>query len=212
MVMLAPNGVLLDPPIETLVAGATLFRLHSATHAAQAFNPGRSPATPIARFSFFGDPPVPALYASDAIDGAINETLLRDVPLGGGTILLDQVENRVLSPIRTTRDLRLLQLHGHGFRQLNIRAEDITRTSSRLYHQTVPWAESAYMAGLDGVVWMSRHHDSSRAYVFFGRPGTTGPVEAHPDRSIVRAFGRDEHLDWLTQQLEPLHVVILDPS
>lgn len=210
--MLTPDGVSVRPLIETLPAGATLYRTHHAAYPAHAFNSGTHPARPSSRFSFFGDPPVPVLYASDTIDGALSETLLRDVPLAGGTVLLEQVENRVLSPVRTTQELRLLQLHGHGFRHLHIDPSQITLTSPRLYPQTVPWGEAACAAGMDGIVWMSRHHNSSRAYVIFDRPDTPGAVEDHPERSVVRAFSRPDHLNWLTRMLDPLNVVVLDPS
>jgi len=210
--MLTPGGESVNPPVETLPAGTTLYRIHRGAHPAHAFNPGRVPAQPSARFSFFGDPPVPALYAADTIDGAIGETLLRDAPMAGGAILLEQVEDRILSPIVTTAELRLLQLHGIGFRRLRVAASDVTLTSPRDYPRTVRWGEAAYAAGLHGIVWMSRHHDSSRAYVIFHRPDLESPVAQHPDTSAVRAFSRPDHLDWLTRVLNPLGVVIVDPS
>lgn len=211
--MRTPGGVWVkDPVTETLAAGATLFRIHNSAHRAHVFNPGRAPARPTSRFSFFGDPPVPVLYAADTIDGAISETLLRDVPLAGGNLMLEQVQDKVLSPIRSARELRLLQLHGHGFRRLNIAPEQITLTPPRLYDQTVPWAQSAYAAGLDGIVWMSRHHNTTRAYVLFDRPSAPSSIKAHPDKSSVRVFSRPDHLDWLTRMLNPLNVAVLDPG
>lgn len=210
--MLTPDGVSVDPLIETLPAGSTLYRVHSSAYPADAFNPGSVPARPRARFSFFGEPPVPVLYASETVDGALSETLLREVPLGGGSILLDQVESKALSPIVTVRELRLLQLHGHGFRHLKVAPEDITLTSPRQYPQTVPWGQQAYEASLDGIVWMSRHHNTSRVYVFYDRPHSPVTVGVHPDQATARAFSLPEHLDWLTRQLDPLDVAILDPS
>lgn len=210
--MLSPEGAAVDPLIETLPAGSTLYRVHGSGHPADAFNPGTSPAQPSARFSFFGDPPVPALHAADTVDGALSETLLREVPLEGGSILLDQVEGKALSPIITVRALRLLQLHGHGFRHLKVGPAHLTLASPRQYPHTVPWGQAAFEAGLDGIVWMSRHHNSSRVYVFYDRPNSPGTIDVHPDQVTARAFSLPEHLDWLTRRLDPLDVAILDPS
>lgn len=192
-----------DPPIEELPQGRTLYRIHANRFAADAFNPGSSPAVAVARFSFFGDPVVPALYAAETVDAAIGETILRDVPIEGGAVPLETVEDRVLSQIQVDRPLRLLQLHGNGFRQIKARPEDVTLTSPRLYPETVAWGQTAHDAGLDGIVWMSRHHNSSRAYVLFQEDA----VSASPNPT-VRDFRSPTDLDWLTQQLAPLNVTI----
>lgn len=99
--MFTPRGDVLEPLIETLSAGTVLHRVHRTSHPAAAFHPGRAPARPTARFSFFGDPPVPTLYAAETVDAALSETVLREVPVQGGTILLDQVEGLALSLITT---------------------------------------------------------------------------------------------------------------
>lgn len=77
------------------------------------------------------------------------------------------------------------------------------------------WGQAAFDAGLDGIIWMSRHHNSSRSYTFYDRSQTTGPeslISVHPDQASARAFSIPEHLDWLTRQLAPLDVAILDLS
>ncbi len=55
---------------------------------------------------------------------------------------------------------------------------------------------------------MSRHHDTSKAYVFFGRAGDRGDFAVHPDPAMVRAFAFTKDLDWLSRLLAPLNVTI----
>lgn len=206
-----PDGRRVDPAEEVLAAGSVLFRVHSHRFGPADYNPGHAPAVPATRFAFFGAPPVPVLYAAATAEAAISETLLHDVPIDGGRIDVDLVQSKVLSPVLSTRDLRLLCLHGHGFRRIGTAAEHVTRTAPSRYAETVPWAQSAHAAGFDGIVWMSRHHDTSRAYVFFAPHGGPGDVAVHPDPAMVRAFAFPKDLDWLTRLLAPLNVAITGP-
>lgn len=209
--METPDHRQVDPAEEVLAAGAVLFRVHSHRFGAADYNPGKAPAAPVTRFAFFGSPPVPVLYAAATAEAAISETILHDVPLEGGRIDVDLVQSKILSPVLSTRDLRLLSLHGHGFRRIGAAAEQVTRTAPSRYAETVPWAAVAHAAGFDGIVWMSRHHDTSKAYAFFGRLGDHGDFAVHPDPGSVRAFAFTKDLDWLTRLLAPLDVTITGP-
>ena len=203
-----PDHRQVDPAAEVLAAGSVLFRVHSHRFGPADYNPGRPPAAPVTRFAFFGSPPVPVLYAAATAEAAISETILHDVPVDGGRIDVDLVQSKILSQVLSTRNLRLLSLHGHGFRRIGVTAEQVTRTAPSRYRQTVPWAKVAHAAGFDGIVWMSRHHDTSKAYVFFGRAGDRGDFAVHPDPAMVRAFAFTKDLDWLSRLLAPLNVTI----
>lgn len=206
-----PDHRRVDPAAEVLAAGSVLFRVHSHRFGPADYNPGRPPASPVTRFAFFGSPPVPVLYAAATAEAAISETILHDVPIEGGRIDVDLVQSKILSPVLSTRDLRLLCLHGHGFRRIGAVAEQVTRTPPSRYAETVPWAAAAHAGGFDGIVWMSRRHDTSKAYVFSTAPGGPGDFAAHPDPTRVRAFAFPKDLDWLTRLLAPLNVVITGP-
>src|SRR5690625_2752169 len=149
MVRLAPDGRRIIPQEEVLEKSSVLFRIHSNRFSPATFNPGNEPAKIHSRFAFFGDPPVPVLYAAATSMGAISETLLRDVPIHGGRIVSHMLENKILSPITNTAPLRLLSLHGHGFRRIGTHAEDVTRTVPRQYSKSIPWAIAAFEAGFD---------------------------------------------------------------
>lgn len=209
--MLTPDGRSVRPLEEVLPAGAELFRVHQDRFGPADFNPGTAPGVQPTRFAFFGDPPVPVLYAADHPMAAISETLLHDVPVTGGALSASSVRTRVLSALEVVRDLRLVALHGDGFRRIGTAADRITRTPSSAYTFTVQWAQAAHDAGYDGMVWMSRHFDTARSCVIFD-PGDASPtVRAHPDPDLVRPFAFEAHLDWLTTRLAPLNVHITLP-
>lgn len=49
-------------------------------------------------------------------------------------------------------------------------------------------------------------------YIFDDRPHSPDTVGVHPGRAAARAFSLPDYLDWLSRQLDPLEVAILDPS
>ncbi|XKH58530.1 RES family NAD+ phosphorylase (plasmid) [Citricoccus nitrophenolicus] len=209
--MRTPDGRDVEPLENVLSAGTVLHRVHQTQFEPTGFNPGTSPDSERTRFAFFGDPPVPVLYAADTPMAAVFESILHDVPTRGGIVSEKKTRTQVLSAVQTTRDHRLLVLLGEGFRRVGEDAERITRTPASQYHQTVHWAEAAYDAGFDGMVWMSRKYDTDRAYVFFSRPDREDGFETHPDPDLARPFAYDTHLDWLTLELARLGVDIVQP-
>lgn len=208
--MLTPDGRRVQPQEEILDSGSRLFRVHSNRFGPTQFNPGSSPAAVQSRFAFFGEPSIPVLYAAETPEAAVSETILHDVPVSGGRIDLPLVQTKILSPIISRQPLRLLSLHGHGFRRIGTAAEDVTRTAPRDYTKSVQWAEAACEAGFHGIVWMSRHYDTSKAYVFFQGMETLRGFEEEHNSGRVRAFAFPQDLDWLSRLLAPLNVVITD--
>lgn len=72
------------------------------------------------------------------------------------------------------------------------------------------WAEAAHGAGLDGLVWTSRHCNDAKAYVFFGDRCTKALAQ---DPSHARIFAGPADQLWLIDRCAPLHVdVLLEPS
>jgi hypothetical protein len=148
-----------------LPAGEALFRVHGRSRLGHEFNPGYGAPT---RFAFFGEPAVPVLYAAATERAAIAESLLHDIPLTGGELTRSAYRQKCMSQLATNRDLRLASLMGLGLRRLGVSADQVTTTAAAHYPRTVRWAEAAYDAGFDGLVYMSRQCSSDRAYVFFG--------------------------------------------
>ncbi|WP_378144470.1 RES family NAD+ phosphorylase [Cnuibacter sp. UC19_7] len=188
-----------------IASGTALYRVHRNTREGTVFNPGVGSRT---RFAFFGDPPVPSLYAADTEIAALAETLLHDIPVTGGLLPLDSYAPYVLSLIRPRRPLRLASFLGTGLRRLRVGASDLTTTEASEYPRTVRWAEAAHAAGFDGVAYMSRQMNTSRAVALFGDRVTSSDLEVDP--GYGRAFaipsgGRD----WLIDVCAPMHVDVL---
>jgi RES domain len=195
-----------DPAIATLPAGHLLYRVLSAARTATDFNPGLGART---RFGYFGKPPVPIMYAADSEDAAIAETLLHDIPAGGGLLPYDQYADKVLVRLKVAQRLRLAVLHGTGLRRLKITAAELTASPASSYGTTVLWAEAAHDAGLDGLVWMSRQCNDTKAYVFFGDSCAKAFTQ---DPAHARIFASPADQIWLIDRCAPLHVdVLMEP-
>jgi len=196
-----------DPATAALPAGHLLYRVVSATRTATDFNPGIGAPT---RFGFFGKPKVPIMYAADTEDAAIAETLLHDIPAEGGLLPYDQYAGKVLVRLEVTHSLRLAILHGTGLRRLKVIAAELTSSPASGYASTVRWAEAAHDVGLDGLVWMSRQCNDTKAYVFFGDRCAHAFVQ---DPTHARIFASTADQIWLIDRCAPLHVdVLLEPS
>ena len=195
-----------DPATATLPAGHLLYRVLSATRTATDFNPGIGART---RFGFFGDPVVPIMYAADTEDAAIAETLLHDIPADGGLLPYDQYADKVLVRLEVTRTVRLGVLHGTALRRIKVTAAELTASPASSYDSTVRWAEAAHGAGLDGLVWMSRHCNDTKAYVFFGDRCEKALSQ---DPAHARIFASPADQIWLIDRCAPLHVdVLMEP-
>lgn len=185
-------------PLEfTLGAGTELFRVFSNQRTSPAeFNPGYGSPT---RFAFFGDPVVPTLYAAQTEEAAICETILHDVPPGPGTILFDDIKDKVCAQIKPNRDLELASFMGDGLRKIGTDAHQLTGTMASEYSRTVLWAEAAHQAGFDGIVWMSNRRNTDQAFVFFGdkvsEPDFT--VVPHRGHFYTAGPGFDRIVDYL---------------
>lgn len=126
------------------------------------FDPDTAAAIEADCESFFGDPIVPVHYAAATPEAAVHESILHEAVPHAHVPRASWVR-KVLTPLRTTRQFRLVQLHSAGHRRLGVHARGVTDTDSDQYAYTVEWALSAHAAGTDGVAWMSRQLNSVRA-------------------------------------------------
>ncbi len=172
MALPAPPGPQrLDPLVSEWAAGRPLVRVHRHEFAPTSFNPGGGRG----RFHPFAaedGSAVPTLYAADSVDGALSETVFRAVPVHGTarTLRASRLEPLRLSVLVPNRNLRLAALYGHGLRRLGLLRRDLIDTEIVRYERTAAWAAAlhAARAALDGLEWVSRQHDASRAVVLFG--------------------------------------------
>ncbi len=161
----------LDPLIHVWERGKSLLRCHDSRFGATEFNPGQGGGRFHHLMATSGEP-VPALYGSNTPDGAFSETVFHNVPIRGlrRRIRLPMLRSLMLSTLAPRRDLELAQLHGHGLRRLQVSRREIVETEANRYDWTRRWSEALHQSGgdLDGLVWVSRQHDTSLAVVLFG--------------------------------------------
>jgi RES domain len=194
------------PDFEAVSAGHLLYRVFTNVRPSTDFNPGVGAAT---RFGFFGKPVVPIMYAADTEEAAVAETLLHDIPVEGGDLPYDQYAQKALARLEVTRDLRLAVLHGVGLRRLKAAPEDVTSSPASTYPTTVKWAELAHRIGVDGMVWMSRLCNNSKAYVFFGDKCGGTPGAFVQDDSHARIFASPADQIWLIDLCAPMYIDVL---
>ncbi|BBX16266.1 RES family NAD+ phosphorylase [Mycolicibacterium duvalii] len=193
------------PRTATLGVGTQLYRVFTAApeRRATSFNPGFGSPT---RFAFFGDPPVPVLYAAATEEAAVAETLLHDVPAAGGVLPYDAYSRAVMARLEVARPLTVAVLHGLGLRKLKVTAAELTASGADTYSDTATWAHAAHEAGLDGLVWMSRMCNDAKAYVFFGDRCEGAFIQ---DVTFGRLFATGSDQLWLIDLCAPLHVDVL---
>ncbi|WP_189349642.1 RES family NAD+ phosphorylase [Zhihengliuella salsuginis] len=202
-----PSGRPFDPLEIRLDQDDDLYRVHSGRFQAVEFNPGRGARSRFAFFEVDGGT-VPVLYAASTPEAAVCETILHDLPPEEAKLYPSAFNGRVLSRLHPARGLRLASLTSEGLRRLRTRASDVTNTSPREYGATVKWAEAAFLAGYDGLAWVSDKHNESYAYVFFGRPGQGAAFIQDP--GFARAFGvNPADDDWLVGYCEKLGISVI---
>lgn len=189
----------LEPIVETLPAGTVLHRIHEPLLPAGSpndgtiGNPGVGKPT---RFAFFGDPAVPVLYAASTPQAAVHESVLHDAEPG---MFLPRAHwaSKVLSVLHTTVGIPIAMFHGEGLRRFGLFASDLTDTDLTAYPRTVAWAEAAWRAGLAGVSYMCRHHNSSRAVCLFTDRLDDEALTAAPSHPDTKVFTLPADAAWL---------------
>jgi hypothetical protein len=135
----------------TLPSGTEFVRVHHRRFAGDEFSvPRRLP---------LGPPVVPTLYGARDDATAIAEALFHDVPLAGN-LPRAALEGRLLTRLRATRELRLIELADRGL--IDTPAADYPRTAqaaARLHAET---------PDADGITWTSRRFPTGQAFVLFG--------------------------------------------
>lgn len=199
-----PDPSTLDPLLETWARGERIVRCHRSVFGATEYNPGFGRG----RFHPFG---VPTLYGSSSLDGALSETVFHDLPIRGPgrAILRSSLKTMLVSVLAPVRDLKLVQLHGYGLRRLEISRAQLIESGSDEYTRTLGWARALHGCGerIDGLVWVSRQHDTSLALVLFG------DRVPRPDLEVIEAplpLYRGDGLEAVQRAAEQAGITLLE--
>jgi hypothetical protein len=188
-----------------------VVRCHSVRFGATEFNPGFGsgrfhPFTDLA-----GKGAVPVLYAADDLDGCLSETIFHNVPVTGRDKRVGRfsLEEMVVSTLTCERELTLVQLFGFGLRRLGMSRLELIESGADDYRATAAWARSFYTSSrsIDGLIWVSRQKDDSRALVLFGDrvARSSLKIDRHP-LALYVSPGFDE----VQQAAEKAGILILD--
>ncbi len=199
-----------EPLRETVPAGTTLYRVHEPYLPDGTVNQGTVPNPGVgkpSRFAFFGDPTVPALYLADEPEGAVYESVLHDAE-PGSFLPRVQWQSKVLTVLEVVRDVDVVSFHSDGLRRFNLFASDLTDTDRTHYPESVQSAQAAWAIGAQGVSYMSRHYNSSKALCLFGDRLPEDTFRVHLRHPHARAFSIPQDREWLASLAQAMRVVL----
>ncbi|PTR30541.1 RES domain-containing protein [Rhodococcus sp. OK519] len=208
-----------DPPthlppalVVTLPADTSVWRIHSAARGGADLNPTPRPRVRTGgRFDSL-DGSYGYLYAGDSPAAAVAETLCRNLPVDQSPRLIPriQIRGRVLSELRTTRPVRVIDLTGTGAARLNAGVW-LTKCDPSGYLATRRWAAAVLAAdpGIDGVQYRPRHDENNLAWMLTDAPGITAHPALEPVGGVVPLDSADGH--YLLGALLAAHNAALAP-
>lgn len=209
VVPIPPHASKLNPLVDRWPAGTKFIRSHSIAFGATDFNPGFGRG----RFHPFevDGKQIPSLYGGDSLRGAISETVFHDVPIRGPNrrVLLEEVKKYIASSLVALRDLKLIRLHSTGLRRLQVGRTELIESDADRYDETVPWARALYEwhGNADGLVWISRQDDTSKAIMLFGDRVDPAELQIAPPAPLPLGLGRG--LDEVLQIAEESNITVI---
>ena len=116
---------------------------------------------------------IPTLYGASTLDGALMESVFREVPTPPADYILNletiRDEQLVVSRIRPRRTLKLVDLSTKGLKRLGLTRSALIDTPVAMYPKTRKLAEQLYAgAAAQGLAWTSRQDDEAAAVMLFG--------------------------------------------
>lgn len=163
----------LSPNVASWAAGTPLFRVYDVAGSPRDFHPG----DPAHRGRFHplvagtGAQRMPVLYGADDLDGALSETVFHDVPVRGTKVVpWAKLRHKIAIRLMCRRGLALVDLTGYGLLRIGVSRAELIDSDARSYPTTAPWAQALHAQAprADGLLWVSRQHDTSRCLMLFG--------------------------------------------
>ncbi|WP_051640311.1 RES domain-containing protein [Cellulomonas sp. URHE0023] len=165
----------LDPLTYDWPAERPFVRVYRSPRDVGAFWHGAAPGVAPTRFGPILDgtgSPVPLLYAGDTLLSALAESVFHDVPVGGTNkrVFFASLKRRLAGAVAPTRALKLIDLTSTGLHRLRVPRTTLIESGSTHYADTAAWAHAlhAHPGNFDGMLWVSRQEDTTRAVVLWG--------------------------------------------
>lgn len=155
-------------------AGSRWHRVHADRYAAVELNPGKGNARFSPIFNSKGVA-IKTIYAAATLDGAMMESIFHDVPFRAGqhaskTVFKDKLSDQLHSVVAIGEELNLADLGTKPLHRLGVSRLQLIECNKDQYPLTRQWAAAIHAASpnIQGLTWMSRQDDSSRAIMLFG--------------------------------------------
>lgn len=198
--------------IVTVPADTPVWRIHNSNRGAAELNPTARPRARVGgRFDSL-DGSFAYLYLGDSPAAAVAETLCRNLPVDQSPRLIPraQIRGRVLSELRTTRPVRVVDLTGTGATQINAGVW-LTKCDPSGYLHARRWAAAILAAhpGIDGLQYRPRHDENNLAWMLANSPATRAHPAVAPVGGVVPLDSADGH--YLLGALLTAHNAALAP-
>ena len=189
-----------------------IVRVCSTDYPPNTFNPTAKSG----RFRPFPAPPavpIPTVYGSNQLNGALGETVFHDVPAAGGPWEIPRASlyGLVRTYLIPRRTLSLVDLTGWAHKALRLEGRALVECDPTEYPITALWAERFHNLAEepDGLYWRSRQYDSAVALMLFGDRVGTNELEPVYDETI--GLWQGQGLEEVLQAAEQANVTVLLP-
>src|SRR3954451_17103568 len=157
----------------SITATADHFRASQLEGSSGGRPPARARTTPV------------QLTDAEGLNDKLRETVFHDVPIRGSKHLAHaQLVPRLVVALVARRDLLLVGLTSDGLRRLGLTRGELIESDSRSYPRTAAWARPLHdhSERVDGLLWVSRQRDTSRALILFGDRVKVSELVSPPGR------------------------------
>ena len=165
-------------------AHTLIHRIHAKDYGADEFNPTMKGNARFSPIQSAAGAVIPTLYGATTFEGAAMETVFRDVAYAPGLKTINKankIDGNNYSILDPKTDLTLLDLTGLALRRIGVKHKDIIDTEKDTYPQTRLWAEACHtqVPKAQGMVWVSRQHNTTLAVILFEDRIPAGTLAIH---------------------------------
>lgn len=192
--------------------GDVVHRIHARKYGGDVFNPGLAGNARFSPIVNASKRAIPTLYGGSDFACAAMETIFHDVPYAAGPKNMRRglLEDQVYSRLVLAKDVILADLGAIELRKLGISRSHLIETGASHYPRTRLWAEAihAQCPDIQGLCWVSRQHDGTRAMMLFGDRIEKDGLVLHSDSRAL--LGDDALLGDVYKLATRLDVRIFD--
>jgi hypothetical protein len=182
------------------------WRVHPGRSAGDTVNPSAESNARFSPIKRADGTVLPVMYAADKVEGALMETVFHEAPCPSAGAHLQRAEieakSLVLLQLNCSGSLSLIDFSSTGLRRVGLAKSQVIATNAVHYPATRALAQHLYerLPQAQGLLWMSRLFDQSRAVMLFAdRIPTQHIGVAALSRSVLDAGVEETIMDLVDQ-------------